>query len=172
MKKNLRKVWKRFDNIIDDVIIYGSFVKSKDKPKDIDVALISGKKDYVIMGEFKSAIPEKIHLEFFTYEKLYETSIGLSIISEGFSIKHNKFLKEMSGANPMKVYSWEIKKLKPSEKRQFNRALKDILKRFKGTKLGAGTAFIPAEQSGAFEDFLKVWEIKKTKIKKYNILLF
>ncbi len=167
LKKNLKKFLKKYKDI-EDIIIFGSVVKEKFQPQDIDIAVITKKKDFSVIGEIASQLPEEADIEVLSSNQIYKTVVGLSIISEGFSIKENKFLKDMVGLKPQKVYSYNLKELTSSEKRQFHRALKEHLDEVKGTRLGAGCVIIPIEKTGFFEDFLNRWNLK-FKTKKYNV---
>ena len=167
MKKNLKKFLTKYKEI-EDIIIFGSFVKDKFQPKDIDIAVIMSKRDSMVIGEISSELPEKIDIEVLVPKQIYETHLGLSIISEGFSIRENKFLKDMVGIKPKKIYSYDLKELTPSEKRRFHRALKEHLNEIKGERLGAGSVMVPKEKTGFFEDFLDIWKLK-LKSKTVNV---
>ena len=91
-----------------------------------------------------------MHIEVLSPSQVYKTRLGLSVISEGFSIKENKFLRHMAGLEPKKIYCYDLKGLSQSEKRQFNRALKEHLNTLKGERLGAGSIMIPIEKTGFF----------------------
>lgn len=166
LKKSLKKFLTKYE--VEDIIVFGSFVKDKFKPQDIDIAIISQERNLSLIGEISSGLPEKVHIEVLSPKQIYKTRLGLSIISEGFSIKENKFLREIVGIKPKKIYSYDLKELTPSEKRQFHRALKEHLNKIKGKRLGAGSIMIPIEKTGFFEDFLDRWNLK-FKSKTYNV---
>jgi predicted nucleotidyltransferase len=153
---------------IDDIVVFGSFVKDKFQPNDIDLAVISEEKSIYFAGKISSELPKNAHMELLSSKQIYQTRVGISIILEGFSIKHNKFLRDILGISPKKIYVYEIRNLKPSEKRQFNRALLEHLKTTRGDKLGAGSVMIPTEKSGFFDDFLERWNLK-FNAKSYNV---
>lgn len=167
LKKNLKKFLKRYKDI-EDIIIFGSFIKDKFQPKDIDIAIITPKRNLSLIGEISSQLPEEIDIENLLSNQIYKTKVGMSIISEGFSIKENKFLRDIMGIVPKKIYTYEIKKLGASQKRSFNRALKDQLNKTKGKRLGAGCVMIPIEKTGGFEEFLEHWDLK-LEVNKYNL---
>lgn len=155
---------------IKDFIIFGSFVKGKYTPKDVDVALVVDKKDISLVGEIKEKLKIKsLDMEIIKPEEIYQSRLGLTLISEGFSIKNNKFLREKLGISPMKIYTYEIKHLTQTQKVLFGRGLNQIIKDVKGVKLGAGSIMIPINQSGKFEDFLNTWNLKY-KTREYLVL--
>jgi predicted nucleotidyltransferase len=169
LKKNLKKLLPKYKEI-KDFIIFGSLVKGRYPPKDIDIALVVDKKDISLVGEIKDKLNIKnLDAEMINTEEIYQTRLGLILISEGFSIKNNKFLREKIGISPMKIYTYEIKHLIQTKKVLFGRGLNQMIKDTKGIKLGAGSIMIPINQSGKFEDFLNTWELKY-KTKEYLVL--
>lgn len=169
LKQSLRKLLKKYKEI-EDFIVFGSFVKDKYIPKDIDIALVANKKDISLVGEIKAELKiNNLDIEIINPEEIYQSRLGLTLISEGFSIKNNKFLREKLGVKPMKIYTYEIKNLTQTKKVLFGRGLNQIIKDSKAIKLGAGSIMIPIEQTGKFEDFLDTWGLKY-KTKEYLVL--
>lgn len=164
LKKNLRKILKKY-NLIKDIIIFGSFVKGRDNPNDIDLAFILVEKDMQLVDLIKKElVTDKIHLEFINLEDIYFNQLFLSLINEGYSIKNDSFLRDILKIRPMRFYSYNLKHLNKSKKTIFGAALKNNLKKIKGEKIGAGAVLIPIDQTSYFEDFLDVWGMKyKTK---------
>ena len=153
-----------------DIIIFGSSVKSKDKPQDLDLVLITKNKNVEMVGDFKAEIKNiKLDIELLLPEEIYQTRLGYILISEGFSIKNNKFISDLIGVKAQKLYIYEIKELSQSAKVSFGRGLLLIIKKVQGEKLGAGVVKIPLEMSGKFEDFLDSWNLKY-KVKEYLIM--
>jgi len=155
---------------IKDMVVFGSLVKGKNAPKDVDLALVIDKKDITLVGEIKNqANIKNLDLEMITPEEIYQTRLGLTLISEGFSIKNNKFLREVIGLLPMKIYTYEIRNLNQTQKVLFGRGLNFIIKELKSTKLGAGCIMVPIQETAKFEDFLDNWDLKY-KTKEYLVL--
>lgn len=169
LKKNLRKILKKY-NLIKDIIIFGSFVKGRDNPKDIDLAFILIEKDIKLVNLIKKElITDKAHLEFIDIGDIYYNSLFLSLINEGLSIKENKFLRDILKIRPMRLYSYDLKHLNKSKKTIFGMALKDSLKKMKGEKVSTGAVLIPINQTSYFEDFLDVWGMKY-KTREWNVI--
>jgi len=160
----LKRILKRYD-VVKDIIIFGSFVKGRDDPKDIDLAFIVKEKDTRLVNLIKKELMvSKAHLEFITLDDVYSSSLFLSLINEGYSIKKDNFLKNVLKIRPMRVYSYDLKHLDKSKKTLFGIALKKSLRRIKGDKISTGAVLIPLRQTSYFEDFLDVWGMKyKTK---------
>ncbi len=167
MKANLRQALKKYKNI-RDCIVFGSLVKAKHLPKDIDIALVMDAKETAIIGEIKEQI-KNADIEIITPEEIYQSRLGLTLITEGFSIKNNKFLRELLQIKPMKIYTYQIKHLPQIQKVLFGRGLNHAIKETKGIKIGAGSIMIPIETTGNFEEFLDTWGLKY-KTKEYLVL--
>lgn len=167
MKANLKQVLKKYKNI-KDCIIFGSQVKAKHSPKDTDIALVMNTKDTTLTGEIKEQL-KNADIEIITPEEIYQSRLGLTLITEGFSIKNNKFIRELIQIKPMKIYTYHIKHLTQIQKVLFGRGLNNTIKETKGIKLGAGSILIPIETTGNFEEFLDVWGLKY-KTKEYLVL--
>lgn len=169
LKKSLRKLLRKYKEI-QDFIIFGSFVKGKYLPADADIAVVLDKKNISLVGEIKEQLKIKnLDVELVRPEEIYQTRLGLTLLSEGFSIKNNKFLREKLGLSPMKIYTYKIKHLTQTKKVLFGRGLKQIIKDTKGVKIGAGSVMIPIGQTSKFEEFLETWELKYTT-KEYLVL--
>ena len=163
MKKNLKKILKKSDKI-NDIILYGSFVKGRGNPKDIDIAFITNEKDIKIISEIKEEVGlSQAHIDFITLDDVFG-SLFLSLINEGYSIKKDSFLRDALNIRPMRIYSYDLKHLDKSKKTLFGIALKKCLGKINGEKAGLGAVLVPISQTSYFEDFLDVWGMKyKTK---------
>ena len=163
MKKNLKKILKKYD-LINDIIIFGSFVKGRAVPKDIDLAFITAEKDARLAHLIKKDLPDRTHLEFIRTSDVYSNPLFLSLINEGYSIRNGVFIRELLKIRPMRLYAYDLKHLNKSKKTLFGMALKKSLKKIKGEKVSTGSVLIPLGQASYFEDFLDVWGMKyKTK---------
>ena len=164
LKKNLQQILKRYDFIVD-IIIFGSFVKGRDTPKDIDLAFIVKEKKTQFISEIKSLIKvPNPHLEFIKVDEVYHSVLFLSLINEGYSVKLEAFLREHLHLKPMKLYAYNLTHLQKSQKTTFGVALNKTISKIGGEKVSVGAVLVPIESTSYFEDFLSAWEMKyKTK---------
>lgn len=167
LKKNLKNILKNY-NEIKDIIIFGSFVKNKEEPKDIDIALIVEKKDINLTSKLKKEIPADIHISIITENEILTNPLTLTLINEGYSIVKEDYIKNILKIKPMKLYSYNLMHLNNSSKTLFNIALKKTLKKINGEKISPGSVLIPMEQTGYFEEFLDAWQMKY-KTKEWNV---
>jgi len=155
-QKQLKKLLN--ENIID-IIIFGSFVKGG-TANDIDIALILKNKTNNI-SDIKKKIEvifkKKIDIQIITIDSLY-SSIWLTLIKEGFSVKNNKSLVELYKIKPSVLYKFSLIKLNNVQKVQFERGLKKVLKD-NGVILTRSVVLIPLVIKNEMVDFLKNWNI-------------
>lgn len=161
MTKKLRKLLKKYE--IQDIIIFGSAVKGKTKPRDIDIALLVKEKDEDLIEKIENDIRKNIdyNVDFtvMSIEDVY-SSVWLSLIKEGFSISKGKYLHEIYNIEPCILFKYNLKSLDRVKKVQFDRGLNEILKATKGTRLLRTIVVIPLEESFQFEEFLKTWKLE------------
>ena len=172
-KKNFQKLLKKYEQI-DDIIIFGSAVKGRQFYKDIDIAIIfKGKKDITkeIEDEIIKIKEENIHVQILESKDIYETPLGKSIIMEGYSLKNEKFVREIWNIKPINIFNYSIKDLPQIKKVEFNRAINKELKIIGGQKIGAGSVMIPIQKSSEFEDFLSIWGNTKYTTKEWKAWL-
>ena len=162
LEKNLKSHIK--DNVVD-LIFFGSFVKGKHRPEDLDVAIVV-KDENDLELDTVSAIREILREEFqdpdtevIEAQDIYSTDIGLSIILEGYSVDNSDFLREVLGVRPYNIYQYSLEKLTRSKKSSFNRSLRKLLDDIGGEKIGRGAVKVPRGESGRMEDVFKRWEI-------------
>jgi len=167
-------------NEIVDVILFGSAVRGKDNPRDIDVLIIFNKKeDTDISYELRKKM-EKLgyntEITNRTYKNLFDSSFlpRENILSEGYSVILNKSLSEGFGYKPFSLFTYSLKKLSKSKRIIFHYALKGrnkksgILEKMRGIKLGSLGILIPIENTENFEKFMKYWNVQ---FRKFDILI-
>lgn len=159
----MQKILKKYSDI-KDIIIFGSYVKGKDMPNDIDIALLMDKVEPKMIGLVENELNFKADIELIDFFMFYAGNLFISFINEGFSIKKNMFLRDLLGIKPVKIYIYDLKSMNKSKKTLFGLALKKNIKKTKGEKISIGSVLIPIESTGYFEDFLDAWGLKyKTK---------
>lgn len=155
MKRILKKLkpFLKNKNIVD-IVLFGSFVKGRLNPDDIDIAVLQKEEELAIISQIKKLIPSA-DVQIILFEE-YFSKLSLVLFKEGYSLKQNKFIYDNLGLSPLKLYTYSLKDLTQSKKVMFNRGLKLI----KGiTRLSNGVILVPVAQSSAFDDFLKHWNL-------------
>lgn len=156
LKMELRHILRKYSELYD-IIVYGSYFRNK----SLDVALIVGKKDLMLQSRIIDDLKmDDINIHQIEFNDAYKNPIWLSLTTEGFSVKENKFLKDLLGMVPMKIYSYSLKQLSQVKKVQFTRALNNTIKKINGLKFGIGVVLVPIKEVNYFEEFLDYWDLK------------
>ena len=149
-----------------DFIIFGSTVKDKMLPADLDLAIITSKRDPGIIGDIKTQLDRDLknaHLQIFTYEDFIKSKLPYYALTEGFSVKKGKFISKIIKTKRNVLYWFDLKDLPQSQKVMFNKALREIIKTEGFEKLGKGVILVSVNKSGEIEDFLNQWKRKINK---------
>jgi predicted nucleotidyltransferase len=178
MQKNLLKylksICKCFSNKgIFDIVVYGSSVKSKEIPRDLDVAVIFLKENLntrlKIAQELKTVIKKEVEnpdVKAINITELFDKNFlaRQGILTEGYSLLSNEPFSYKIGFKGYVLFTYSLKKLSHNEKTKFTYALsgrnsQGIVKNVDAIVLGKGAFAVPTEKSIFFEDFLKKWDV-------------
>lgn len=142
---------------LDDIILFGSAVKGKIDPNDIDLALLIKKEAEItkIKGDIKLI---SINADIEIIDSIY-SPLWVVLVREGFSVRKNKFLYEIYGLEPVVLYKYSLKKLNPTEKVQFTRGIKRVLKDTMGKILSRTVVLVPISKKIEFDEFLSTWNL-------------
>ena len=165
LAKKLRKLLNNKD--INDLIVFGSVAKNSLDANDIDIAVISDKEidRQQLALDIRTIAKKQVDLQIISL-KDYDKFIWITLIREGYSIRHDKYLHEIYRIQPIMLYKYELKQLTPSKKVMFERAIKN----FKEIeKLSNRVVLVPISISGEFSAFLKNWNID-IEAKEYGLL--
>ena len=166
LKNKLKPLLKNKQVI--DVIVFGSFVKGKVSPNDIDIAIISKEKvDFSLNGFHISQIKPE---DFF----INTPTLVTTLLREGFSLKKNKSLAETLRFTNSVLFVYNLTGLNNSEKVK-------IVKALKGNKKSGGMVREPGGEWLANQVFLapinsehlfdKFFLAHKVKYKKNYVLI-
>lgn len=160
-----------------DLILFGSAVRGKEKPKDIDLLILYvpgiediTEKNYEIKNKLKE-INYKFEVTGKTYDDLFSSEFFAreGILSGGFSLKQKKFISECYGYKGFTFFKYSLNKLNKSKRMQFYYALngrgknKGLLKKKNSYKLSNNIILAPIKNSQIMKDFLENWNIEYTE---------
>ncbi|MEK6927010.1 MAG: nucleotidyltransferase domain-containing protein [Nanoarchaeota archaeon] len=166
IKNEFSKILK--DKEIQDIIVFGSLIKGKATPQDIDIAIISEKQEF----EEK----EGYHISLISPNEFLSGSLTLSstLIREGYSLKHNCFFSEIFRFKSKSLFSYSLSNLPASKKVQFVNILrgkngsKGLVEENKGEWLANQVFILPIDSDYLFD---KLFENFSIKYKKSYILI-
>jgi len=171
MLEELRKCLKnkKIEPNIFDIVLYGSSVKGKEEPNDIDLIIIFKygmlKERLSIIQKYKQIIKTKIKLDIksILVDELFnkEFFARSGIFFEGISLLDGTRFSGKIGFDSFTLFSYDMKNKNHAEKVRFNYLLSGrkgydgILKMFNGKRLNLGLIQLPVNKSDEFEDILK-----------------
>ncbi len=163
---------------IFDIIAYGSSMKGKLSPNDLDILVIfvSGslrerlEEVQRIKESIKSLASLKIDIKQILLEELFFPAFmaRAGILVEGYSIFRHGLFAETLGFKPYALFYYTLKGLSHSQKVVFNytiagRNTDGLIKSMGGERIASGALKIPMAHSLEFEAFLKKSHVNYTK---------
>lgn len=163
--------FKKNKAAILDIIIFGSTVKGKEKPNDLDILLVyKDKKDADISYELKKRLVGfNAEIVDKTYKELFETSFNAreALLAEGYSLVYKKFIAEGLGYNNFILFKYELKGFNKSNRMRFYYSLygrskndNGILARLNAKKFSETVLLCPVKNAEFMKEYLGSWHIK------------
>ena len=147
------------DKEIVDIILFGSFVKGKSAPNDIDVAFITDKNLKPKIKNFHISIIKPA--EFFKNPP----TIATTLLREGYSLKNKKTLAEKLRFKNKILFNYSLTNLNSSKKVKIVNLLrgknksKGMVKELGGEWLANHLFIVPPKSDNLFEKFFINHEI-------------
>ena len=170
LMSKIYRIYAENKNEILDIVIFGSFVRGKEKPKDIDLLLIYKSKvnaelSYNIKKEFE-AFNLKVDLASKVYADLFKSAFVAreSYLSEGYSLVQKGFISEKLGFKPVVLFRYDLTNLNKSERMRFYYSLygrnsEGIIKKLGLTKFSERILISPIDKSEEVKEYLDNWKI-------------
>jgi len=158
-----------------DILLYGSTVKGKETPNDIDIAVILTEGDpFEVAFHFKRMLeesgfsPEELDVKGFLMNELFSENnlISFALLVEGYSLTKNEFLHKTLNAKGYTLFKFSYSGLTGSEKVRFIYSLrgrnghKGMLQKLNAVELAAGVVLVPVNGTFEFKEFLSRWRIE------------
>jgi len=175
LQSKSKALLKKNKKIIFDIVLFGSIVRGKYKPEDVDVAVIF--KEKIPRTKIDSIVSQlkNFHTEYIFLDEIYSEPVWQTLISEGFSLTKNKFLHEILGMKSWFLFTYNLDNLIPTEKPKFFNAVfgrtkgTGLLKELGGRSLGRGAIIVPLENVDKMREILDRWKVNYN-VKKIFIL--
>ena len=176
LEKKSLKNWIKKNQVVD-IIIFGSSVRGKSFPKDIDLCILINKKDEgksLDLVDSLSKLIRKAHINILTLADFISgNTLAKTLLAEGYSLSHNKSLAKVLGFDNKSLFIYSLKKFSSSKRVRFHYLLrgrhgsKGILYKIQGKFIGTGSIIVPTDQ----EDYLKeVFDKWKVEYKIHRVL--
>lgn len=169
--KEIKNFYSQHKNELLDIILFGSVMKGKEKPKDIDILLLFKEKENVdIAYALKKKITKhNLEITMKTYASLFSSAFKAreAFLLEGYSLIKKKHIAEELGFFTGVLYKYSLNGKTKSERMRFYYALygrteKDagVVKQYDLVKFSDNVLFSPTANSEKVKAFLEQWNIQ------------
>ncbi len=173
LKKKIKKWIKEKQEIID-ILMFGSFMRNKSMPRDIDLCILLNDDDekkaidltHSLAKLFEKQTELNLQINSITEKDfILGSSLTKTLIEEGFSFLKNRLLSELMGYKSYILFFYSLKKFSHSQRVRFHYALqgrnkeKGILNEVHGVLLGGGVIKVPVIYEDLFKEFLDKWDV-------------
>jgi len=170
-KPKLKNICQRIlkNKELEDIFIIGSFVKGKEKARDIDLCFIfNNYNDKIIKDAYDDFNKNNlnVHITKTKFNNMLEdASLWKTILHEGYSIKKKKNVSEVLNITPYFLFEYSLKVLNKIKKQIFSHALygtggrESFLKLNNGFKTGKGSIIVPIKNSERIREFFDTWNV-------------
>lgn len=171
LKAEWRKCWK--EDIVD-IFIFGSFVKGKAKPRDIDICLVFRKKIKLdVIRRAESLIGENYHVSSLCVDNFFTNrhSLAKTLLLEGESLISGSRFAGNFGLTAKLLYSYDLSAEDSSKKVRFVYLLRGrngsggMVKNWNGDFIAPSAFFIPIERDSEVQEVFDAWKIRYTRKK-------
>jgi len=175
LRKRLSEIAREFASSnpnVWDILLYGSLIKGKEKPNDVDIAVIAKEGNpFEVSFEFKRLLeekglsPDKVDVKGFLLEELFDENnlVGFALLVEGYSLLNGKFLYERLNTKGYFLFKFSYSSLPQSKKMRFLYAYRGrngslgVLTQTNAMELAPGVVLVPVDSVYKFKKFLSLW---------------
>lgn len=171
------KLKEHINKELVDVVLFGSAVKGKTKPKDIDICLIFKENiDLSLVKEINTKLGENIHVSSLTVKNFFNKkhSLAQTLLFEGISLISEKKITDVYSLKSYSLYYYDLSKMDKSSKVRLVYVLKGrkgedgLVKKFDGAFLVPGCFIVPVDKDYEIKEVMDKW---KVNYKRKRILL-
>lgn len=181
-KRKCKKFYEDNKTKIIDIVIFGSYIKDKVNPTDIDLCIITNSskaKAIELSEQLQHKLDAKFHVSYLLIDDFLKKPepIWLSIFHEGESIITGRKLAETIFSEPRVLFKYDTSKLSYTNKIRFYYALKGrdgktgVVKSTNSDFLAKTILLSPVSSDGQLISFFKEWNVPFTRqrilIEKY-----
>ena len=168
---DIRTFYNNNEKEVIDILLFGSIIKGKSKPSDIDLLIIYKSKDNIDLNYQLKKQLEKYKLNIQITSKIYPDIFKAnfkargSVLSEGYSLVNNISISEGLGYSNLKLFKYELKNLNKSERMRFYYALygrnntEGVLKDLNAKKFSDTIILCPIANSENMAEFFNSWKL-------------
>lgn len=172
LKANLKSFLKK-ENYLVDVILFGSALKGKVKPGDIDLIALFRDHDPEKIEDILYRIRKRgeelklnLHIEPIVVDQMFNEKVYPLLLHEGFSIRCFDFVHKKLNIQPLVLVTYLLEGKSASDKVRFSYALygrnkgEGLLGKINGRIVGKGSILIPIAHQETIKEFFRQWEVE------------
>lgn len=172
LESESRSFYAKNKKEILDILLFGSVIKGKKTPQDIDVLIIfKEKKNFDLTHQFRLILEPLVKLPIEvtgkSYAELFEKTFLAreAILSEGYSLIYHRFFSQGLGFVNKVLFHYNLKEKSKSERMRFyyslyGRNTLGILKTLSATKFTDTVILCPVEHQEEMKVFFHSWQIE------------
>ncbi len=169
LKNKWKHSWKKE---LLDIFLFGSAVKGKINPNDIDICLIFRDDINInIVKEAETLLGEKYHISSLCAKDFISDvhSLAKTMLLEGQSIITQKRLSESYGLSSKLLYSYDLSKEAPSKKVRFVYLLRGrngtegLVKNYSGEFVSNSAFLLPIDKDKEMQEVFDQWKVRYSR---------
>src|SRR3989338_5511034 len=166
--KTSLKSFLRKESFLADLILFGSGLKGKVKPGDIDLIALFRDHNAERIEEIVYKIRKEgedlaldLHVEPIVVDQMFDQKVYPLLLHEGFSIRCSEFIHKKLNFQPLVLVTYRLAGKSLSDKVRFSYALYGrvrgggLLGKIHGERVGKGSILIPIAQQETIRFFFK-----------------
>lgn len=168
---SLIKEWIKKNKVID-VIMFGSSVRGKSKPGDVDLCILikdEGRSLDLVdsLGKLTDKFKQKFQINVLDVDSYFKgNTLAKTILQEGFSVRFSKNFASAFGFESKSLFVYSLKGFNASKRVQLHYVLKGrygskgILKEIDGSLIGSGSILVPTTKEDVLREVFDHWSVK------------
>lgn len=169
----IKEFFREYEEKIIDIILFGSVVRGKEFPKDIDILVIyKSNQDFKLNRLLKNLINKigiNVEITSKVYKDLFDPTFIAreALLSEGYSLIQDIFISEGLGYNDFYLFRYDLRNFKKSSRMRFYYSLygrkkeeTGMLKKLNSYKFSERILITPIVEVEKMREYLDRWNIK------------
>jgi len=165
--------YRKNKGMISDIVVFGSLMRGKEEPKDIDIIIIfKNKIDKAIEYELRKKLPSNVSAISKTWSNLTKPSFDgrEGFLFEGYSLVTKEYISSLYGFSSFGLIKYSTKEMTNVEKTKFYYALngrnssEGAIISFDGIRLSDNLIAVPLWKIELAREFFDFWKFDYTYI--------
>jgi predicted nucleotidyltransferase len=171
LRNKIHSFFVQHNEQLFDIIIFGSLIRGKEKPADIDILLLFKNKENIdIVYSFRNQLKSfgfSLNVIAKTYSSLLSPHFNAreAILGEGYSLITNNFLASSFGYSSFILFKLSLVSFTQSQRMRFHYSLygrynsQGMLKKLKLIKFSDSILLSPITSAEETKEYLSLWNI-------------